>query len=791
METSPIDEILYELSEKSISKLGFDEFSIFLFDDNSSQLTQRTFWEAKSMQTYIDLSNPVIYPYDIEGIVGQASRKLEAKFDNDSLVNAQSCSQLAIPISTNNKLHGLIQAIKYRTNYFEKKHIDILSTIASICALKVEKIKSEIIKEKLSNDLVEQLELNQESQINSLFQVTIDAVVVVDAFGKIMNLNNIAEKMFSWSSYEIVGKSILDTFIDEKYRDLYFASNSISSKELFINSNNADILLKQLIELSAITKDNKSIEVTMGISQSKYKKQDIYIVYFRDITEKKKAEEELKKSKEYAEVASKSKSAFLANMSHEIRTPMNAIIGFSELLYHSIEDEKQKSQVNTIRVAAKNLLAIINDILDLSKIESGKMDLQFESINLYNLVKEIETIFKQSIEDKKLKYYLTFDLAHDTVLLIDSVRLRQVLMNLIGNAIKFTHKGFIELKIEKLNKIQEDSNFENLKISVKDTGIGIPFEQQELIFEEFKQQEGQSHKNYGGTGLGLSISKRIVELMGGQLALRSHVGQGSTFSFELKNIKIVEHEKNEIIHEELKLGNLYFEKAKVLIVDDSEANRILLKDILANSAIDFLEADNGKLAIEIAKQYHPDLILMDLKMPVMNGFEATKILKQLEKTSHIPIIAISASAQMILNNSKEVEIFDEFIIKPIDVAKFIEIISKYLKFSKLNNTSKSDNFEYSRKIQINNSDLDEIILELENEFANLIKLSIKNQMLNEIEEIGKNLIKFGEAKSCNIVSEYGKTICLQADNFEVEKLMITLKSFPDLLLQLHEMKMEA
>jgi CheY-like chemotaxis protein len=204
-----------------------------------------------------------------------------------------------------------------------------------------------------------------------------------------------------------------------------------------------------------------------------------------------------------------------------------------------------------------------------------------------------------------------------------------------------------------------------------------------------------------------------------------------------------------------------------------------------------LESDNGKLDIDIANQYKPDLILMDLKMPVMNGFEATKILKQLENTSHIPIIAISASAQMILNNSKEVEIFDEFIIKPIDVAKFIEIISKYLKFSKLNITGKSDNFEKAKNIQINNSDLDEIILELENEFANLIKLSIKNQMLNEIEEIGKNLIKFGEAKFCNIVSEYGKTICLQADNFEVEKLMTTLKSFPDLLLQLHEMKMES
>ena len=230
-----------------------------------------------------------------------------------------------------------------------------------------------------------------------------------------------------------------------------------------------------------------------------------------------------------ADKANEAKSEFLANMSHEIRTPLNAVIGISELLSNTIKDKKQQNYMNTINNAGNSLLLIINDILDLSKIESGKMELNFKPIKLHAIFKEIETIFMQEVHNKEIEFFVEIPNDIPELILFDEVRIRQILLNLIGNAVKFTEKGYVKLSIETVPSNKRDMRQVDLRLSIEDTGIGIPKSEKERIFQAFTQISGQSIKKYGGTGLGLSITKKLVEMMNGKISLESEVGKGSCF----------------------------------------------------------------------------------------------------------------------------------------------------------------------------------------------------------------------------------------------------------------------
>ena len=255
-----------------------------------------------------------------------------------------------------------------------------------------------------------------------------------------------------------------------------------------------------------------------------------------------KANIELKYAKLEAEKANDAKSEFLANMSHEIRTPLNAVIGISELLQNSIKDDKQQNYIKTINSAGNSLLLIINDILDLSKIEAGKMELHYKPIKLHAIITEIESIFMEKVHSKEIKLFV--DLPNDVpeIILFDEVRIRQILLNLVGNAVKFTEKGNVKLSIKAMPSNTGDINRFNLHLSVEDTGIGIPEVEKEKIFEAFTQISGQSIKKYGGTGLGLSITKKLVEIMNGKISVESEVDKGSIFHIEFSNVQIVDIE---------------------------------------------------------------------------------------------------------------------------------------------------------------------------------------------------------------------------------------------------------
>ncbi len=509
----------------------------------------------------------------------------------------------------------------------------------------------------------------------------------------------------------------------------------------------------------------------------KYTGEHFYDGTVEDITVKKQAETD-RIARQVAEAANKAKSIFLANMSHEIRTPLNSIIGFSELLSNSLKDPKSRSQAESIRISGRNLLRIINDILDLSKIEAGKLVLQPEPVDIFKFLNEMENIFLPLAKEKGISFFTEIEKEISHALVLDETRLRQILFNLVGNAIKFTHEGNVILSIDLRNRTE---NLVDFVLSVEDTGIGIPKEQQELIFEPFTQQEGQLEKKYGGTGLGLSITQRLVHMMNGKITLTSHVGTGSTFTVILPDIKISGEEVIQMNDQSFDPTLIRFEKAKILVVDDNKENRKLLRDYLEYSPLEILEADDGSVAIELARLTMPDLILMDLRMPGMNGVDAAGILKAEPLTAQIPIVAVSASSKIIYKERINSEVFNDFLVKPVVLRDLTEILKKYLTFSdisgEISNSGETFETEYLLDEQ-QKMRLKILVGRLEDEFIPSGLAVLRRQEINNMEVFGKDLIRLGEEYKYNLLVEYGESICLFSDNFEIDKLMKKLQEFP-------------
>lgn len=502
-----------------------------------------------------------------------------------------------------------------------------------------------------------------------------EAIMLVDLSGSIFYVSPGFEKLTGYKPADALGMNprILKSGQQslDFYRELWdtIRSGRVWSQEI-VNKKKDGTFFNAWVTIAPILGDH-------GLPKA-------YSCLFTDITEIKRLELILKEAAIKAERTSQFKSIFLANMSHEIRTPMNAILGMITLLAETPLSDEQKKYLKIFDKAGKTLLNIINDILDFSKVEAGQLVLGETEFSLCDLIDHVESLMKPLAEDKLLEFRCKTSIQSSRSLKGDPCRLNQILVNLIGNAIKFTKQGFVELKVVEQRAEEEKIT---LLFSIQDTGIGIPPEQKDTLFESFKQGGLGRSSEFGGTGLGLAISKSLVTLMGGTLVVESEVAKGSIFSFTLSFPfnDVVSAKKTEsqarVDFEDQAQPNEGGRKRKILLADDSEDNRFLIQAYLKGLCCEIDCVSNGLEAVELAARKHFDLILMDIQMPIMNGHQGVAEIRASEKrrgSPCTPIVAISAHA---LSEEREMSLklgCDEYLTKPLQKETLLNTVRRFL-----------------------------------------------------------------------------------------------------------------
>jgi len=394
-----------------------------------------------------------------------------------------------------------------------------------------------------------------------------------------------------------------------------------------------------------------------------------------DVSKKLQLEQELRSDKEAALADARAKSAFLSNMSHEIRTPMNAIIGLTELLLNKKQDETATENLKAIRFSANNLLTIINDILDFSKIEAGKFSFDIQTFEIFHILDELNKSIKLSAQSKGLLYEVQVSGAIPKYLKGDSVRLTQILLNLLGNSVKFTYTGKIKLHIDILNETETDII---LEFKVTDTGMGIPKDKIGSIFQSFTQVHSHQRFQTKGTGLGLSITKKLVEMQDGEIHVKSQVGKGSTFTFFLPYLKATQKDLEPVEFQE-NADATRFTNLKVLLVEDNKINQLLARQILVGWGVNVEIANDGFEAIAKLQRRTYDLILLDLQMPEIDGFEVARFVRKTIKppSNEIPIVALTADAFTETKIRTQEAGMNDFITKPYQQKDLFRVLRKF------------------------------------------------------------------------------------------------------------------
>jgi PAS domain S-box-containing protein len=530
------------------------------------------------------------------------------------------------------------------------------------------------------------METTQESRYaRSLIEASLDPLVTISTEGKITDMNHATENITGLLRDQLTGTDFFDYFTEpQKAREVYqevFAMGSVADSPLTLRH-----------------KGGKLTDVLFNGSVYKSELGDILgvVIVARDVTDQKRIEKEMIEAKVFAELATsiaeeaknkaeeatrisevavKAKQQFLSNMSHEIRTPMNAIIGFTKVLLKTDFSAKQKEYLTAIKMSGDALIVLINDILDLAKVDAGKMTFEQTPFKMALSISAMIHLFEAKIQEKNLLLIKEYDNRIPEVLVGDPVRLHQIIINLVSNAVKFTTDGKIIVSVKLLS---EDDEKVKIEFAVTDTGIGIPENKLDKIFENFQQATSGTSRLYGGTGLGLAIVKQLVEPQGGTIQVTSKVNEGSTFSFTLSFQKTKQDAETDAGFAEI---DSEVKNIRVLVVEDIALNQLLMKTLLDDFGFERDIAPNGKIAIEKLQQESYDIILMDLQMPEMNGFEATDYIRNTMK-SKIPIIALTADVTTVDLAKCRAVGMNDYIAKPVDermlYSKIVSLVKKPL-----------------------------------------------------------------------------------------------------------------
>lgn len=535
--------------------------------------------------------------------------------------------------------------------------------------------------------------ITSEEKFRSIFESFQDIYIRCTVNGIITTVSPSIQEVLSFSPEDVIGSNVTDyvqskTSLRALVRKVWKEKRVKNAEVASIDANGN--IIDFLCNIRLVQRDNYTFEIE-GVG--------------KDISKLKKTMNELKHAKDIAKRSLKIKEQFLANMSHEIRTPMNGITGMIDLLGSTVLDEEQTEYIGTISKSSKILLNIVDDILDLSKIEAGKMALRKEPFHLIRMIKKVYDLFSQHalLNNNTLHYYVQPDIPEWIVL--DETRLIQVFSNLISNAVKFSKaKGKIDINV---NLVESRNKTHTFKVSIKDSGIGISEEDQKNLFQSFHQLDNSSTKNFGGTGLGLVISKGLVESMGGEMGLVSVLGQGSTFWFTFVAQESLSGEINRRQTDYLLTKHFTNITPRILLVDDNDINRKVATSILKKSGCEVIEVADGFKAIEKTKAESFDLIFMDIQMPKMNGIEAVRRIKALGIKDLPPIVAMTAYSmeedhQRFLDSG-----LDDYIAKPIKVDLLMSIVRRWVQREPERVTEKVDTDAPERMV-INQNTLNQL-----------------------------------------------------------------------------------
>lgn len=738
---------------------------VYVFENSEDgQFTTNTYeWCNKGVEPQIgDLQN---IPYTLipswkkmleeEGIVYSENISSLPEDIRDILEPQGIKSIIVLPLMAQDRIFGFVGFDECESvREWRKSEIELLRTVANV-------ISNNFLRQRVQFNLVE-----SERENRVIIQSIPDVIIHADKNGEIIALKS-------------AQKSNLSNLIKDE--------NSTSITSTF-NKNLAQLFLSAIVECLAKTQYQFEFK-NLNWDEVEYYEARLVkltdaevLIIVRDVTVIKENEKQLEIAKNKAEEASKVKSEFLANVSHEIRTPLNAILGFSQWLHENAQIALHKEYLNSIITSGRSLLEVINNILDLSKLESGTIDVDLNPMNYKEIVLDIKSTFQHTIEEKGLNFKITTEKSVPEYILMDELRFYQIIYNLVSNAIKFTNKGFIH--IFAFSSAAEHEDEINLIISIEDTGIGIKKEQQEQIFDSFTQQYGESNRSYDGTGLGLAIVDGLLKKLNGTVQVKSTEGKGTTFTLTFNNIKVLEPEFREEEHLKDDGADLQIvlDACTIMIVDDINFNIEVLKALINSPEVKYIEANDGASALQLLGTEKPDIIFMDIRMPGIDGFELTRIIKTDKLLKHIPVIAFSAST---LKTKVELigDLFDDFLQKPVFRKDLDAILVKFL----------PDHYRYKQKDDVEPKaitdelpekcveKLPEVIQLLGEEFYESWEALTGSLVIYEIEDFKQNLLEMANKYDCSPIVNYCTELEVGLQSFDIELIDKKMNEFPELI----------